>query len=211
MHKKHLNPHGVKIPSNYNFEKSNKSIWLAFMHLSGEEVHKDDLSAITQHFNPNAGQDQQVRHLKRDGFNIGDKPGIHKLDLNTPSAEFLTTSKLKNNLLNAKDFEDIKKSYNYCCATCGAKEGQTSARYGDAIIQLQKGHMDPALPGNDLHNIIPQCQYCNRAYLNDFVFDEKGRVKAIASVRPVRAASKNVQKKVLEWLKNNLKSIMFWI
>jgi len=82
------------------------------------------------------------------------------------------------------------------CATCGAEEGKASPRYGDAEIKLQKGHHDPAGPGDDIENNIPQCQYCNRAYINDFVFDGKGRVHSIASVEPVKRARKEVQKKV---------------
>lgn len=55
----------------------------------------------------------------------------------------------------------------------------------------------------DWYNIIPQCQYCNQAYKNDFTFDDKGRVRAIASAEPVKRATKPVQEKVFNWLKSN--------
>ena len=45
-------------------------------------------------------------------------------------------------------------------------------------------------------------QNCNRAYRNLYVFDDKGRVSAIADIEPVRKASKTVQLKIYEWLKN---------
>ena len=52
-----------------------------------------------------------------------------------------------------------------------------------------------------MSNVIPQCQYCNRSYRNDFTFDEKGRVRAVASVAPVKRATKAVQEKIYNCLK----------
>ena len=113
------------------------------------------------------------------------------------------SSRLKNAVLNSQSFEGLKQAYNNCCASCGVKEGRTSHRYGNQTIQLQKGHRDPSKRGDDIRNIIPQCQYCNRAYKNDFTFDEKGRVRAVASVNPVKRANKNIQDKILKWLMDN--------
>ncbi|MCY4307411.1 MAG: hypothetical protein OXC57_03950 [Rhodobacteraceae bacterium] len=128
------------------------------------------------------------------------------LEVDKFSPEFKTNSQLKNARLNAKDFEALKQAYDNCCATCGAQEGETSSRYGNTIIKLQQGHMDPHKDGNDMKNIIPQCQYCNRAYLQDFTFDEKGRVHAITSVEPVKRANETVQDKVYNWLKSKEKN-----
>ena len=91
--------------------------------------------------------------------------------------------------------------YENRCATCGTKEGEPSHRYGEDKVVLQQGHRDPSKPATDLDNIIPQCQFCNRAYRGDYVFDDKGRVSAIADLRPVQKATKSVQRKVYEWLK----------
>jgi len=48
--------------------------------------------------------------------------------------------------------------------------------------------------------VIPQCGWCNQTARGDFVFDEQGRPRAIAGIRPVKRASKEVQEKVKEWL-----------
>lgn len=52
-----------------------------------------------------------------------------------------------------------------------------------------------------MKNIIPQCQFCNRAYKNDFVFDAKGRVVSVCSLAPVKKARAEVQASIYEWLK----------
>lgn len=204
IHEDLLEDKGIKLPKGEEFDKSNKSVWLSVLYLHKDRyVHKNEISTITQHYRANAGGDQQVRHLKRDGWFIGDEPGRHKLDVTKVSPEFVSSSKLKNARLKAEDFEGIKQAYGNRCATCGAKEGETSRRYGDKPIKLQQAHMEPSKSGKDIRNIIPQCQYCNQAYLNDFTFDDKGRVRAIASVEPVKRATKPVQEKVFSWLKSN--------
>lgn len=187
IHDKHLKSSGVKIPKASQFSESNKSIWLSILYLYRDrEVSKDEISEITRHYNSNAGANQQVRHLKRDGWRIGDKPGVHQLDPYLISKEFERDTGRRRKILKSKDFIDIKNAYDYCCATCGVREGESSPRYGEAIVKLEKGHRDPAGDGDDPSNIIPQCQFCNRAYQNDWVFDEKGRAHSIASVEPVK-------------------------
>ena len=62
------------------------------------------------------------------------------------------------------------------------------------FVKLQRGHKDPE-KSLRISNIIPQCQFCNRSYKNDFTFDDKGRVRAVASPSIIRA-SDNVIKKV---------------
>ncbi len=191
------------LPSNQYFSDSNKSIWLSVLYLYRDrEVDKNEIADITRHYNPDAGRDQQVRHLKRDGWNIGDKPGVHRLNPFVPSAEFIRDKDRRRAVLGAGTFEEIKEAFDYRCATCGAEEGKTSPRYGDAPVKLQKAHRDPFGAGDNPDNIIPQCQYCNRAYLDDWVFDKKGRAHSIASVRPVARAREVVQLDVLRWLKN---------
>jgi hypothetical protein len=70
------------------------------------------------------------------------------------------------------------------------------------VVKLQKGHLDPE-KSIKRDNIIPQCQYCNRAYLDDFVFDKKGRVRAVASVRPVNRSSKRVKAEIKKFFDQN--------
>ena len=43
-------------------------------------------------------------------------------------------------------WEDLKRAYNYRCATCGSKEGEPNYNWPETITKLQKGHMDPSKP-----------------------------------------------------------------
>ena len=205
IHTEYLLPHGVKIPASRQYNEQAKSIWLAVLHFyAGQEVDKNTVSDVVLRDRPDLNHDQQVRHLKRDGWSLLGR-GKHRLDPYRPSLEWVNTKNRREGRLRAKSFDDIKSLFGNRCATCGAREGQLDPRYGEDVVQLQQGHMDPAKPSN-MSNIIPQCQFCNRAYRSDYVFDEKGRVKAIADIRPVRRASKTVQRSAFEWLKNLFKS-----
>ena len=202
LHREYLAVHEVVIPSVEHYADHNKAVWLAVLwHFRDRDVHKDEISAIVQRDVEGAGADQQVRHLKRDGWDIGPRPGWHKLNPYEPSQEFVNANARKRRRLAATDFESIKQSFGNRCATCGAREGQPDPRYGRDRVRLQQGHRDPNEAGDDMANIIPQCQFCNRSYRSDFVFDEKGRVRAVASVQPVRRASDNIQRRILGWLK----------
>ena len=206
IHREYLVRHNVKLPKAEYYADSAKSLWLAVLFFyMNQEVHKDQISEIARRDIPTAGADQQVRHLKRDGWSIGNKPGLHKLNPYEPSSEFINAGARKRLKLKARSFTDVKKAYGHRCATCGAREGKPDPRYGGTKVMLQQGHKDPKMPGDDKDNIIPQCQFCNRAYKDDYVFDDKGRVRAVASLRPVKRANKSVQEKIFKWLKNEFK------
>ncbi len=200
IHKKHLADDNVKLPD----WGSGKGYWLAVLiHYSPNYVHKDVMSAIVRKYNPKAGTDQQVRHLSRDGWNLeGNGKGAHRIkDARRVHKGYAAEMLRSKNLLNADDFDAIKAAYDNKCVSCGATEGEESPRYqGDGIVKLQKGHRDPELPMKK-GNVIPQCQFCNRAYKNDFTFDKKGRVRAVASPKPVLRASEKVKAKVMTELK----------
>lgn len=206
IHKEYLSAHGVKLPQAKHYARTSKALWLAVLHHhSGQEVHKNDIEAVVRRDMPHLAGDQQIRHLKRDGWDIGEKIGIHKLNPYHPSPEFQTTTRQKQARLDATSFDDIKKAFGYCCATCGAREGQPNPRYGKTPVKLQQGHKDPAAAGDDIGNIIPQCQFCNRSYRGDFVFDDKGRVVSVNSIRPIKKARLHVQQAIYQWLKGRLK------
>ncbi len=201
IHETYLLPYEVKIPHVDQYYETARSIWLAVLfYYKEEQVHKDVISDVCQRDKPGLARDQQVRHLKREGWHLSGKGGYHSLDPFQPSPEWVTERNRRSGRLGAADFTQLKKFYGNACATCGAKEGRPDPRYGQDIVALQHGHMDPAKPANDKDNIIPQCQFCNRAYRSDYVFDDKGRVYAVADVGPVRRASRQVQKKIYEWL-----------
>ena len=200
IHARHLARHGVRLPSKETYPW----VWLATLyHYAGERVHKNEISEATRLVFPDAAPDQQVRHLVRYGWNIENKLGYHTLlDPTQPSPTYMTDRLRRLGSLSAETFDDLKRAYGYRCATCNTPEGEVNPRYGAGAVQLQQGHKDPSGRSDDLANILPQCQFCNQAYRVDFVFDDKGRVKAVADVRPVRRASRSVQRKVWEYLKS---------
>ena len=203
IHARYLARHDVKLPQAIQYNERAKSIWLAVLfHYQGLDVHKNTISAICQRDKPDLAPDQQVRHLKRDGWRLkSDGKGNHNLDPYQPSLEVLNIRNRRDGLLSAESFEDVKRVFGHSCATCGAREGRPDPRYGEDKVRLQRGHRDPAKPAADKQNIIPQCQFCNRAYRGDFVFDEKGRAWAIADIGPVQRASTEAKQKVLRFLR----------
>lgn len=202
IHKTHLTQYDVHLPCWPRY----KAIHLAMlMHNLGKYVHKDVVSDAVQSIDPQAGRDQQVRHLKRDGWNIeSDGKGRHRItDPYNPSPEY-TASRTRRQGLTTADFVSLVKLFGNRCATCGAINGEPDPRYGGRDkVSLQKGHMNPHKP-SEPNNIIPQCQFCNQAYKNDFEFDERGRVIAVANTRPVERARISVQEKIYEYLKDLL-------
>ncbi len=90
LHTQYLAVHEVIIPKVDDYAAHNRSLQLAVLwHYRDREVHKDEVSAIAQRDRPGAATDQQIRHLKRDGWDIGPKPGRHKLNPFRPSQEFV--------------------------------------------------------------------------------------------------------------------------
>ena len=206
LHKTHLAKHGVRLPDVERYDEHQHALWLAVLrHFQDQDVDKNFMSQVAARDMPHLSPDQQVRHLKRAGWEIeGSKAGWHKLNPFRPSSEFLNTEAAKRVRLEAGSFADLKAAFGHRCATCGAQEGEPDPRYGTQPVALQQGHQDPRKAGDDTGNIIPQCQFCNRAYRDDFVFDDKGRVNAVASIGPVKRASLPVQRRILAWLKDHL-------
>lgn len=208
-HKTHLSPYSVKFPA----RNSIKALWLIFLRKNkGALVHKDTISSFVASVNPKAGKDQQVRHLASDGWyvlNKGDKyqnkkevvpSGYHILiTTESPKPTFLFKSLKRAGRIAAKDFAQLKVVYGFRCATCGSQEHKPNFLEPGKTTALQQGHMDPHKP-LALSNTIPQCQVCNGVYLDDYVFDAKGRVIAVASKNPVLRASKEVREQIKEAL-----------
>ena len=200
IHKRYLAVHEVWIPKTEHYTDHNKAVWLSGLwHYKERVVYKDEVSVVTRRDINGAAADQQVRHLKRHGWDKVTKHGRHKLSPYQPSPEFLNASTRKRMCLSATDFDGIKRSFGFRCATCGAKEGEPDPRYGAAFVKIQQSHRNPNAVGDVPDNIIPQCQFCICSYSNDFILDDKGRVYAVASVQPVRRATKSVQRKILTY------------
>lgn len=113
---------------------------------------------------------QQARHLaQQSGWyilsgtrgdseckNLGIKPGEYMLKtIHEPYSSYKNLKRTES--LNASSWDELKKIYNYRCATCGSKEGENNFLYPASITTLQKGHKDPSLPLT-IDNTIPPCQ-----------------------------------------------------
>ena len=110
IHKEYLARHNVVLPKCERYDEKAKSIWLAVLwYYKDQEVGKDTISDIVQRDRPELGRDQQVRHLKRDGWSIGAKSGVHKLNPYEVSPEYLNMSLRKNVMIDATTFDEIKK------------------------------------------------------------------------------------------------------
>lgn len=130
----------------------------------------------------NGGDSQHLRHMRREkGIRVAKSSRgeyyLENLAISTPFTN-------RHRGIRASSFEEIKRAYGYRCATCGAQEGQLHhlpqyRESGEKVI-LHKGHMNPHR-GLDNENVIPQCQFCNRAYRDWVVFDKNGRVVGVSS------------------------------
>ena len=168
IHEEYPMVHDVTIPRVERYNERQKAMWLAMLFLNRHrEVHKDEMSALARRDMPKLGADQQVRHLKRDGWALSRERGRHRLDPFASSPEFVRQSARRRSRLSAEDFERLKKAFGGRCATCGAREGRPDPRYGGNPVVLQTGHKNPADAGDDPDNILPQCQFCNRGYKDD--------------------------------------------
>ena len=209
----HLKEIGLKLPR----VNSAKRYWIIYLYkYLGKAVHKDVISQFVREHVPNAGRDQQIRHLGaqdnyyclnwKDIFQGEEIPRGYSLlvNLTEPNPKFEIEQHKRDMVLNATDFEDIKQAFLYCCATCGVKEGSIHP-ITNKKVQLQQGHMDPSLP-LELNNIIPQCEYCNQnIYKNDFVFDNHGYPKKIYNPRYILKSDENIQKQMYEILSKKFK------
>jgi hypothetical protein len=208
-HAEYLAPYGVSMPT----RDSIKALWLVFLRkYQGILVHKDKISDFVSSVMPHSGKDQQVRHLGAGGWyvlNKGEKiqneeervpVGYHVLITSeSPKPSFLYKALKRAGRVSARNFDQLKAVYGFRCATCGSVEGKPHLFDPSVRTELQKAHMEPSKELT-LENTIPQCQLCNQAYLDDFRFDEKGRTVAVASMRPVRAASTEVRQMIYEEL-----------
>ncbi len=211
-HTKYLSKYGVILPK----LKNNKGTWtkdaLVLTYLSQKYPHtqkatKKELTHFIRKYYPDINDVQQARHLGaqkgwwilaggRDNIVLSLKRGEYQLyTLKKPYPGF-KKSRRQTTFLS---WNDIKQSYLYRCATCGSKEGQPHFHWPSAKTKLQRAHKDPEKPLTT-KNIIPQCQKCNRADRNRWVYDDKGRVIKLASASVLKTCSESVQKKAYQIL-----------
>lgn len=212
FHEKHLSQFSVKLPKLKNVDGSFTKDALALVYLAQNYPHtkavsKEELTKFIREFYPNTNDVQQARHLGaqagwwivaggRDNIVLSIKRGFYQLyTLEQPYPSF----KKGHRLSEISDWQEIKEKYNLRCATCGSQENQPHFHWPATKTTLQKSHMDPALPLVP-GNTFPQCQKCNRADRNRWVYDEKGRVIRIANPSVVKSSDYEVRKKIFDIL-----------
>lgn len=217
-HEKYLARHGVKLPSLRRGGQFTKDAlvltYLAQGYPNTAIVSKDELTEHIRHYDPRVKDVQQGRHLgaqygffivsgtRKDNESLELKDGDYQLKSLTECYPGFTHERRE---FTAGDdyFEELKKQYEYRCATCGSEEGKPHRYWKNTITVLQKGHMNPSKP-LEPGNIIPQCEKCNRADRNYWIYDEKGRVIGIANEKVVDKCSKTLKYKIFLRLKEEL-------
>lgn len=193
-------------------------IYLAQNYPNTRAISKAELTEFIRAFYPEVSDVQQARHLsKQKGYyiisgtrgDIGEKipAGFYKLiSLEKPYPAYKAD---RREGMNSTDFENLKKAYDYRCATCGSKENEAHLIRKNEKVKLQMGHMNPAKP-LEFGNIIPQCQVCNRPDRDRWIYDKTGRVIEIADSddgkrvveKYLKRVSTNTKLYFLEFLKN---------
>jgi len=179
LHAEYLAPHGIKLPHLYEAgHYTIQALTLVCLYDNiGKYVSKADLTKfVRQHIETN--DVQSARHLSTQHGYFINKDRRLGYCLMTLKEVYPGYNKLKRTItLTSEEWTNLKLKFNYCCATCGAEEGEPHHVYY-GTVQLQKGHIDPNKElGGD--NVIPQCQFCNQQYQDRYIFFDDGRVKEI--------------------------------
>ena len=217
-HVKYLKKLGVKIPGLYNSNKEFTKdalvlVYLAYEYPKTRIVTKSELTNFIRTYYPNVTDVQQARHLGaqkgwwivaggRDNIVLSLKSGeyqLYTLEQSYPSF------KNDHRLVEIDSWAEIKVHYNLRCATCGSQENQPNLHWRETKTKLQKGHMDPKKP-LIRGNIIPQCQKCNQADRDRWVYDEKGRVIKINNPNVIKFCDQEVQLAIYNILKKKYDS-----
>jgi hypothetical protein len=207
---KHLKDKGVHLPKLYNGENYTKDalvlVYLAQGYPNTEIVSKTELTEFVKKYYPNTTDVQQARHLAaQKGFFILSGTRNDNLSINIPKSSYKLvslekyyegfTAERREELFTGDYWENLKKSYDYKCACCGSIEGKKHRYWKNITVKLQKGHMDPSKPLRK-GNIIPQCESCNRADKNKWIYDEKGRVIGVANEKVIDTCSDSIKEKI---------------
>ena len=167
-YEQNLKKYGVKLPKE---GVGRDTLEVLYKHI-GKPLSKTEINLQIIYTGPD---NQEGRGLKRKGWNVvSERKGEYTLKDLTPHPEF-EIYKEKRKTQNIGDWLEIKKRYDYRCASCGSAEGQPHLKFKGTTTKLEKGHMDPTKDLTD-NNCIPQCQICNKLYKDKFIFDNRGHV-----------------------------------
>lgn len=214
QYKKNLEKYNVKMPNLYKGRNYTlNALVLVYLYSKiGQIVSKQELTDYLRTMGFDINDVQQARHLAQQSgwYILSGKRGDYECNtLGIRSGEYMLKtieepypsykSLKRTESLNASSWEDLKKMYNDRCATCGSKDKEPNFLYPASTTILQQGHKDPSKPLT-IDNTIPQCQFCNRASRNYFVFDNKGRVEKIYDPHFVLRSEKEIQLIMLQLL-----------
>lgn len=213
-HEKYLKKVGVKLPKLYNSKKEFTKdalilVYLSYNYPNTRKVTKSELTNYIRTYYPEVNDVQQARHLGaqkgwwilaggRDNIVLSLKSGEYQL---YTLEQAYPSFKNDHRYSQTDDWEQIKLFYNYRCATCGSQEGLPNLHWTETKTKLQMGHMNPRkslIAGN----IIPQCQKCNQADRDRWVYDEKGRVIRISNPNVIKMYDEDVQLAIFQILKD---------
>ncbi|MGC8927774.1 MAG: DNA methyltransferase [Myxococcota bacterium] len=153
-------------------------VYLAQDYPDTKKVSKEELTQFIRQYYPDVPDVQQARHLgAQKGWFIA-AGGRDNRDVFLTRGEYQLVSLEKpypafhgHRVEETEDREELKRQYGYRCATCGSKEGEPHIHWPNTKTRLQKAHMDPNKP-LARGNTIPQCEKCNRADRNNWVYSE---------------------------------------
>ena len=179
--KENLIRQGVKIPG----YKSNRGLALICLTMNyGEEVKCSDVLKFVVENKHNTSVHTEVRQLWADGLYVLGTDTLHKkcyklVTLDEPLPKYI--EKKRKSKLSEEQFEEIKKKYNYECASCHCKEGEPHPKNPSKIVKLQMGHMDPNKELT-VDNCIPQCPHCNQTNRDDYIYNKHGGIEKINNI-----------------------------
>lgn len=214
-HIKYLAPLGVKLPRLKIGNKYTKNalvlVYLCRNYPNTTIVSKEKLTQFVRKFYPDTTDVQQARHLgAQSGWYISSGTRKDNVSLSLSGSEYHLetleqsypgfTAERREYIEGDDFFEELKREYDYCCATCGSREGEPHRYWKSTTTTLQMGHMDPTKPLVK-ENVIPQCEKCNRPDRNYWIYDKKGRVIGIANEKVIDRCSKQMRHKIYERLK----------
>ena len=206
----YLKPYGVKLPkligSAGYIKDALTLVYLAQGYPHTRSVSKGELTEFIRSFYPGVSDVQQARHLgQQKGWFIA-AGGRDNRDVILRRGEYQLVTLEKpypafhgHRVEETADWGSLKAEYGYRCVTCGSEEGKLNIHYPNTITKLQKSHKDPnkpLAPGN----IIPQCQKCNRADRNNWVYNETGRVIKLANPIAIKRSDEEIRRKVYKIL-----------
>ncbi len=209
-HEKYLKSLGVRLPKLKTKRGYTQAalvlVYLAQGYPRTRPVSKPELTEFIRQYYPDVPDVQEGRHLAaqrgwfiaaggRDNKDVRLKRDEYQLvTLERPYPAFH-----EHRVEDTGDWEELKRQYGYRCATCGSEEGKPHLHWPNTITKLQMAHKDPnkpLVPGN----MIPQCQKCNRADTNNWVYDDRGRVIKLANPSVIKKSDREIRWRVYKIL-----------